>query len=54
MSVTEIRMLCWMCAGVIKDRIRSQIICNNVEVMPVEGEMHKIQQRWFEHVKEDQ
>ena len=51
MSVTEMRMLRWMCDHTIKDRIRNEGIGNKVGTAPIEEKIVKHRVRWFGHIQ---
>ena len=44
-------MLRWMCIYIRKDKIRNEVICNKVGVMPIEEKMKETRLRWFGHVR---
>nr|XP_018633540.1 uncharacterized protein LOC104117440 [Nicotiana tomentosiformis] len=51
MKVAEMRMLRWMCEHTRLDRIRNEVIWDNVGVVPMEAKMCEARLRWFGHVK---
>ncbi|KAL6498741.1 hypothetical protein OROGR_028288 [Orobanche gracilis] len=51
MSVTEMRMLRWMCGHTCKDRVRNEIIRTKVGVTCIENKMRGNRLRWFGHIK---
>ncbi|XP_070012486.1 uncharacterized protein LOC142162397 [Nicotiana tabacum] len=51
MSVTEMRVLRWMCGHTRKDKIRNETIKDNVGVASVEDKLRESNLRWFGHVR---
>jgi hypothetical protein len=51
MSVTEIRMLRWICDHTRKDRIRNDDIRNKLEVAPIQKKLVQHRLRWFDHIQ---
>ena len=41
LSIAEIRMIRWICGHIIMDKIRNQIIRENVGVAPIEDKMRE-------------
>ncbi|KAF3621027.1 Pyrroline-5-carboxylate reductase [Capsicum annuum] len=50
LKVAEIRILRWTCGRTRKDRVRNEIIRENVRVASVEDKMREVRLRWFGHV----
>lgn len=50
-EVAEIRMLRWMCGHTRKERIRNEVIRDNVGVASMEDKLQESRLRWFGHVK---
>ena len=44
-------MLRWMCDHTRKNKIRNEIICNKVEVVPIMEKTKETRLRWFGHVR---
>ena len=49
-SVTEMRMLRWICGHTRKDRVRNDDIRERLGVAPIEEKLVQHRLRWFEHV----
>ena len=50
-SVTEMRMLRWICGHTRMDRIRNDDISDRLEVAPIEEKLIQHRLRWFCHVQ---
>ena len=48
-SVTEMRILKWICGKTLKDRISNKHIRELVGVTPIEDKMRENRLRWFGH-----
>ncbi|KAL6544202.1 hypothetical protein OROGR_010699 [Orobanche gracilis] len=51
MNVAEMRMLRWMCGHTKKDRLKNEVIRENVRVASIEDKMMENRLRWFGHVR---
>ncbi|KAL6497523.1 hypothetical protein OROHE_027152 [Orobanche hederae] len=51
MNVAEMRMRRWMCGHTKKDRLRNEVIRENVRVASIEDKMMENRLRWFGHVR---
>ena len=51
MSVTEMRMLRWICGHTRRDRIRNDDILEKVGVAPIEEKLVQHRLRWFGHLQ---
>ena len=50
-SVTEMRMLCWICGYTRRGRVRNDDIRDRLRVAPIEEKFVQHRLRWFEHVQ---
>ena len=50
-SVTEIRMLHWICGHTRRDRVWNDDIRDRLEVAPIEEKLVQHRLRWFRHVQ---
>jgi hypothetical protein len=51
MSVAEIRMLCWICGHIRKDRIRNDNIRDKLGVALIQENLVQHRLRWFDHIQ---
>ena len=51
LSVTEMRMLRWICGHTRMDRVRNDDIHDRLEVAPIEKKLVQHRLRWFGHVQ---
>jgi hypothetical protein len=51
MSVTEMRMLRWICGHTKKDRIRNNDIRDKFGVAPIQEKLIQHRLRWFGHIQ---
>jgi len=49
--VAEMRMTRWICGYTRLDRIRNEVIRDQVKVAPIKDKMRESRLRWFGHVK---
>lgn len=40
-----------MCGYIKKEKIKNEIICNKIKMVPIEDKMRESQVRWFGHVR---
>jgi hypothetical protein len=50
-SVTEMRMLCWICGHTRLDRVRNDDIRDRLGVAPIEEKLIQHRLRWFGHAQ---
>ena len=50
-SVTEMRMLCWICGYTRRGRVRNDDIRDRLRVAPIEEKLVQHRLRWFGHVQ---
>jgi hypothetical protein len=52
LSVTEMRMLRWICSNTRRDRVWNDNICERLGVTPVEKKLVQHCLRWFGHIQQ--
>ena len=50
MSITEMRMLRWMCGKTRKDKVRNEDIRHQVGIVPIEDKLRENRLWWFGHI----